>query len=484
MTRVVDLAEVPASWRAAGGVEVQAVTADSRACRDGSLFVAVPGARRDGRAFIGEAVARGAAAVLAPPGTAWPAGVPPRPLIEDPQPRRRLAQIAAELAGAAPATVVAVTGTNGKTSSVEFLRQLWALAGLRAASVGTLGVVAPGTGLSTEAAMTTPDSVALSETLAGLAREGVTAAALEASSHGLDQCRLDGLRLVAAAFTNLTRDHLDYHGTAEAYRDAKLRLFRDVLPAGAVAVASTALDAATLLALDEIARARRLDLKRVGEDGDAIRLLRSTPRADGQVLELRQDGRRREVPLALPGRFQADNVLVAAALAQATGVAGALDLLPRLVGVRGRMELAARLENGAVAYVDYAHTPDALVRLLLALRPHAERLVVVFGAGGDRDRGKRPLMGAACARLADLAIVADDNPRHEDPAAIRAAVLAGCPRGIDGGGREAAIAMGLDMLRAGDVLVVAGKGHEQGQTIGDAVLPFDDVAVLRRLAGR
>ncbi len=484
MVRVMDLADIPASWRAAGGVEVQAITADSRSCRDGSLFVAVPGASRNGNAFIGEAVARGAAAVLALPGTAWPAGVPPRPLIEDPQPRRRLAQIAAQLAGPPPATVVAVTGTNGKTSSVEFLRQLWALAGIRAASIGTLGVVAPGTGLSSGAAMTTPDPVALSQTLAGLTREGARAVALEASSHGLDQCRLDGLHLAAAAFTNLTRDHLDYHGTAEAYRDAKLRLFRELLPTGAVAVASTALDPATLLALGETARTRRFDLRSVGEDGTAIRLLRTTPRADGQVLELRQDGRRHEVEVTLPGRFQADNLLVAAALAQATGVAGALDLLPRLVGVRGRMELAARLDNGAVAYVDYAHTPDALERLLLALRPHAERrLIVVFGAGGDRDRGKRPLMGAACARLADVAIVADDNPRHEDPAAIRAAVLAGCPGGIDGGAREAAIAMGLDMLRAGDVLAVAGKGHEEGQTVGDAVLPFDDVAVLRRLAG-
>ncbi len=484
MARVLDPAAASAGWRAAGGVEVQAITADSRACRSGSLFVAVPGQSRDGRAYIGEAVSRGAAAVLAPPGTLWPPGVPPRPLIEDPQPRRRLAQIAAQLAGPPPAVLVAVTGTNGKTSSVEFTRQLWALAGRQAASLGTLGVVAPGTEFAAGGAMTTPDPVALSETLAGLARAGVGAAALEASSHGLDQFRLDGLRLAAAAFTNLTRDHLDYHGTPEAYRDAKLRLFRELLPAGGVAVASTALDPATQLALQEIARTRRLDLRLVGEDGGAIRLLRSTPRADGQVLELRHDGRRHEVEVALPGRFQADNVLVAAALAQATGVDDALALLPRLVGVRGRMELAARLDNGAAAYVDYAHTPDALARLLLALRPHAEgRLIVVFGAGGDRDRGKRPLMGEACARLADVAIVTDDNPRHEDAAAIRREVLAGCPGGIDGGGREAAIAMGLDMLRAGDVLAVAGKGHEQGQTIGDVAFPFDDVAVLRRLAG-
>ncbi len=476
-----------ATWAAAGGVALCHVTADSRAVREGSLFVAVPGQRVDGRGFIAEAVARGAAAVLAPPGTAWPAGVPPRPLITDPRPRRRLAQIAATLAGPPPGTLVAVTGTNGKTSTVDFLRQIWTLSGTRAASLGTLGVIAPAIppngATASGAAMTTPDPVTLSGVLAELAAHGVTAAALEASSHGLDQFRLDGLTITAAAFTNLTRDHLDYHDDMTAYRTAKLRLFEDLLGEGGIAVASTALDAETMGALRRIATRRRLDLRTVGEDGADIRLLRATPTSDGQILEIAADGGRREIALPLPGRFQADNALVAAALARAVGVADVWRLLPGLIGVRGRLELAARLPNGAAAYVDYAHTPDALERLLAALRPHARRLVVVFGAGGDRDPGKRPLMGAACARLADLAIVTDDNPRSEDPAAIRRAVLAGCTGGIDGGTRAAAIERGLAALGPGDVLVVAGKGHEQGQTIAGTVHAFDDVAEIRRLVG-
>jgi len=473
---------LPASWRAAAGVAVHGVTADSRQAREGALFVAIPGARADGRDFIGDAVSRGAAAVLAPPGTQWPPGVPPRPLIEDPEPRRRLAQIAALLAGAQPATLIAVTGTNGKTSTVDFLRQLWTLAGRHAASLGTLGVIAEG--FETGPGLTTPDPVALAATLATLARSGVQHAALEASSHGLDQFRLDGLRLAAAAFTNLTRDHLDYHGSMAAYRTAKLRLFAELLPPGAPAVASTALDAETFAALREIARTRRLDLRTVGDGGGTLSLLGTQPLPDGQMLRLAAGDAVREVHLPLPGRFQADNALVAATLAHATGLADPLALLPRLTGVRGRMQLAARLPNGAAVYVDYAHTPDALERLLAALRPHTQgRLAVVFGAGGDRDPGKRPMMGATAARLADRVFVTDDNPRSEDPAAIRAAILAACPGALEIAGREAAIAAALGSLGPGDVLAVAGKGHEQGQIIGATVLPFDDVAVVRRLAG-
>ncbi len=458
------------------------VTADSREASEGALFVAIPGTHADGRRFIGDAVQRGAAAVLAPPGTQWPPGVPPRPLIEDPEPRRRLAQIAAALAGAQPATTIAVTGTNGKTSSVEFLRQIWTLAGHKAASLGTLGVIAPG--FAAGPGLTTPDPVALSATLAALARADVQHAAMEASSHGLDQFRLDGVRLAAGAFTNLTRDHLDYHGDMAAYRAAKLRLFAELLPDGAPAVACTTLDTETMAALQALARSRRIDLRTVGEGGTALRLIAATPRPDGQVLRLMAGGAEREVMLPLPGRFQADNALVAAALAMATGVRDALDLLERLAGVRGRMELAARLPNGAAVYVDYAHTPDALERLLMALRPHTRgRLAVVLGAGGDRDPGKRPLMGAAAAKFADGVIVTDDNPRNEDPAAIRAAVRAGCPRALEVAGREAAIAAGMAALGPDDVLAVAGKGHEQGQIIGGTVLPFDDVAVVRRLAG-
>jgi UDP-N-acetylmuramoyl-L-alanyl-D-glutamate--2,6-diaminopimelate ligase len=320
--------------------------------------------------------------------------------------------------------------------------------------------------------------------LAELARAGIQRAAMEASSHGLDQFRLDGVRLAAGAFTNLTRDHLDYHATLDDYRASKLRLFSELLRRGTPVVASTALDAATFSALRDIVFSRGLRLLTVGGSGDAIRLVRSTPRPDGQNLKVVANRVRRTIFLPLPGRFQADNALMAAALAEATGTANALDLLPRLVGVRGRMELAARLANGAVVYVDYAHTPDALERLLTALRPHtAGRLHVVFGAGGDRDRGKRPLMGAAAAKAADAVIVTDDNPRSEDPAAIRAAILTACPGAREIGDRAAAIEAALNALESGDVLAVAGKGHEQGQSVGGVVLPFDDVAIVRRLAG-
>jgi UDP-N-acetylmuramoyl-L-alanyl-D-glutamate--2,6-diaminopimelate ligase len=365
---------------------------------------------------------------------------------------------------------------------VEFLRQIWAADGTKAASLGTLGLIAPG--FAPGPGLTTPDPVTLAETLAGLARFGVSHAALEASSHGLDQFRLDGVRLAAAGFTNLTRDHLDYHGSEAAYRAAKLRLFEDLLHSGAPVVANADMDNTTLASLREIATRRGLEFHTVGEAGTMFRLLGTTPRPDGQVLLIEVDGVRREIALPLPGRFQADNALMAAGLATLLGQRDALDRLPALTGVRGRMELAARLANGAAVYVDYAHTPDALERLLSALRPHtAGRLHVVFGAGGDRDRGKRPLMGAAAARCADVAIVTDDNPRGEDPASIRAAVRTGCPCGREIGDREAAIAAALADLGPGEVLAVAGKGHEQGQTIGGVVIPFDDVSVVRRLVG-
>ena len=449
------------------------LTADSRQVRPGMLYAALPGAKADGRAFIGDAVARGAAAVLAPLGTEWPAGVPARPLILHAEPRLALARLAAMQEGVQPDTVVAVTGTNGKTSTAEFLRQIFRAAGRRSASIGTLGVVGPD-GAGTPG-LTTPDPVALARTLAELARDGVEAAAIEASSHGLDQFRLDGVTLAAGGFTNLTRDHLDYHGTIEAYRAAKLRLFAELLPEGAPAVASTALDAETLEALRAVAARRGLRLRMTGEGAD---LLRAEPHARGQVLHL-LSGRTVELPVS--GRFQADNALMAAVLAEAVGVADAIGLLPGLSGVRGRMELVAA-PNGAAAYVDYAHTPDALERLLGALRPHtAGRLVLVFGAGGDRDPGKRPLMGAVAARGADVAIVTDDNPRGEDPALIRAAVLAACPEALEIGDRAAAIAAGLEMLRPGDVLAVAGKGHESGQTARGVTVPFDDAEVIRRL---
>lgn len=463
------------------------VTADSRQIQPGFVFVALQGARADGRAHIADAVARGAVAVIAAPGTSWPGDVPQRPLIEDAEPRRLLAYLAADLAGAQPELAVAVTGTNGKTSTVEFLRQIWAESGFAAASLGTLGVRSPI--LRTDSGLTTPDPVALAQTLAVLAQQGVQRVALEASSHGLDQFRLDGVRLAAGAFTNLTRDHLDYHGTQAAYRTAKLRLFRDLLPQGAPAVACADMEPATLAALQDIAQARGLRLLSVGEAGRDVRLIQALPRPEGQHLVLEIASARHEIEIALPGRFQADNVLIAATLAQALGQDDVWSVLPRLKGVRGRMEHAATLPNGAAVYVDYAHTPDALERLLLALRPHARgALHVVFGAGGDRDRGKRPLMGGVAARLADYAVVTDDNPRSENPSAIRAEIMAGCTQAASGSvvnveGRAAAIAQAMNALQPGDVLVIAGKGHEQGQTIGDQVLPFDDLDVARRLAG-
>ncbi len=449
---------------------VSGITADSRAVRPGFLFVALPGVKADGRRFIAEAVARGAVAVLAPQGTHWPPGVPPRPLYCAEAPRARLAELAVELAGKMPERLVAVTGTNGKTSTVDFLRQICAAAGRQAASLGTLGVIAPGVPLT--GSLTTPDPVTLANTLAMLAGRNFTDVALEASSHGIEQSRLDGLRFAAAGFTNLTRDHLDYHGSMEAYRAAKLRLFEVLLPRGAAVRAMADMDGETLARLREIAARRGLDFA-------PVEVTRVAARPDGQ--EVFAGGR--QVSLHLPGRFQADNALLAAALAETMGVAQALEYLPQLQGVRGRLERALVLDNGAAAYVDYAHTPDAIARVLSALRPHAlGRLVIVFGAGGDRDAGKRPLMGEQAARLADVAIVTDDNPRSEDPALIRAAIMAACPGGIEIGDRRAAIAAGLSELRAGDVLVVAGKGHEQGQIVQGEVIPFDDASVIRELA--
>ena len=353
----------------------------------------MPGARQDGRAYIAEAVSRGAAAVLAPEGTAWPQEVPGRPLVTSPDPRRSLALMAAAMAGAQPATVVAVTGTNGKTSTVDFLRQLWTLAGRRAASLGTLGLIAPG--FPGGESLTTPDPVALHGQLAALARAGIGHAAIEASSHGIEQRRLDGVRLAAAGFTNLTRDHLDYHGDMEAYRAAKLRLFGSVLDAGGTAVANADMDAATLAALRGLAARRGFALLTVGEEGEAIRLTAQRPLPDGQALEFTAFGRRHALHLPLPGRFQADNALLALALAVASGTEAdaAAALLPRLLGVRGRMELAAKLPHGAAVYVDYAHTPDALERLLGALRPH----VAPAPAACRLRRRRRPRPGQAAA---------------------------------------------------------------------------------------
>lgn len=465
--------------------EIMGITADSRAVVPGMIFAALPGVAQDGARFIPQALAQGAAALLLPESADLPAGVE-TPCITALSPRHDLAVIARILAGAQPRRIAAITGTNGKSSSADFLRQLWSLGGSASASIGTLGLISD---IPVEAPppLTTPDAVSLVQSLARLKAVGVDHVALEASSHGLDQHRLDGVSLNAGGFSNLTRDHLDYHGTMDAYRAAKLKLFAELLPEGAIAAINADMDSETVSALRNMALARKLLLRSVGEQGETIRLLRATPLPHGQIVSLSLFGETLpEYELGVTGRFQIDNVLLAAALAwednsQARAV---LDLIPQLGGVRGRAELAVTLDHGAGVYVDYAHTPDALDHLLHSLRPHAQnRLIVVFGAGGDRDRGKRPLMGQIAARMADLAIVTDDNPRGEDPATIRAAIRVACPGALEIGNRRAAIAAALAEARAGDVVVVAGKGHESGQTVAGVTTPFDDRAVIRELAG-
>ena len=472
----------PPHWRLGSDIDVIGITVDSRQVRPRMIFAALPGTRADGRDFIPAAVAQGAAAILAPLGTEWPPGTPPRPLLLDADPYRRLAEIAVHLAGPMPRRILAVTGTNGKSSTVDFLRQISVADGRKAASIGTLGLIA--SGFANIGTLTTPDPVTLAAQLARLRQAGIDDVALEASSHGLEQRRLDGLRIVSAGFTNLTRDHLDYHGNITAYRAAKLRLFDALLSAGAPVVAMSDLDAETMTALRNITRKRRLDLTTVGPGGSAIDLIDAIPTPQGQILHISLNAGRRSIELPLVGRFQADNALLAAAMAHSNGIGRALDYLTALRAVRGRLQHVAKLPNNAAIYVDYAHTPDALERLLAALRPHTEgRLILVFGAGGDRDAGKRPLMGMVAAQQADQTVITDDNPRHENPAQIRAAIKAACPNAIEIADRRSAIAEALNGARRGDIVVVAGKGHEQGQIIGDTTIPFDDAAVIAALVG-
>jgi UDP-N-acetylmuramoyl-L-alanyl-D-glutamate--2,6-diaminopimelate ligase len=453
------------------------LTADSRKAGPGMLFAALPGAKADGRAFIADAVGRGVTAVLAPEGTQPPGGG--ARLITDANPRRLFALMAAEFYGRQPAVMAAVTGTNGKTSVADFTRQIWQALGHPAASIGTLGIVArewPNPG-----GLTTPDPEALYATLAALADAGIGHACMEASSHGLSQYRLDGVRLLAAAFTNLTRDHLDYHAGMDDYAAAKLRLFTEVLPQGAGAVVNADSDLAEQVV--SAAATRGQTVLTFGRMGRAFRLKDATPVPHGQVLSLEVLGRPVEVHLPLAGGFQASNALAALGLAVACGAEAdaAIAALERLEGVPGRLQKVAERPSGAAIYVDYAHTPDALETVLKALRPHASgRLVVVFGCGGDRDPGKRPLMGAIAQRLADLIYVTDDNPRGEDPHTIRRSILAACPGAIEIGDRGHAIREAIWQLRRGDLLVLAGKGHERGQIVAGTVLPFDDGDEARR----
>lgn len=455
---------------------ITGVTADSRKVAPGSLFVALPGSAADGRAFIPQALSQGAAAVLAPADT--DAAIAPV-LVTSGDVRRSYAIAARSFYGAQPATCVAITGTNGKTSVAAFCRQIWASLGLSAASMGTLGVLKQ-TGNVNQAltgpGLTSPDAADAARLLAELASGGVTHLALEASSHGIDQRRLDGVSLKAAAFTNLTQDHLDYHGDMEAYRAAKLRLFDTLLPRGRTAVLNADSEAYSSFAAASIMSG--LGVMGVGERGRDLTLVARQAVPEGQRLTLDVRGTLHEVLLPLAGAFQASNALVAAGLCIAAGETPERVLagLEHITGAQGRLQRIPGPGRGEV-YVDYAHTPDGLETVLKALRPHATgRLIVVFGAGGDRDRAKRPLMGEIAGRLADVAIVTDDNPRSEDPAAIRRAVREGCPDAQEIGDRRTAIRHAIEQMRDGDVVVIAGKGHEQGQIVGGTTHPFDDAA--------
>jgi UDP-N-acetylmuramoyl-L-alanyl-D-glutamate--2,6-diaminopimelate ligase len=470
-------------------VNITGLTSDSRAVEPGFLFAALPGSRADGRAFIPEALARGAVAILAVAGTALPpvqATAPAREavLVSDANPQRRFAQLAARFFQNQPQTIVAVTGTNGKTSVVRFVRHIWYVLGIDGASIGTLGVSSEH--LNRHGNLTTPDPVNLHRALAELAERGIDHLAMEASSHGLSQYRLDGVRIAAAAFTNLTRDHLDYHGSAASYFAAKLRLFEELVVAdGAAVINADAVQAPTLHAAAAKRGLRVIDYGlAMGSD---ICLEGSAATAEGQRLAITVFGVRHEVALPLVGGFQAANALAALGLALATGAESgrAVAALSSLPQVPGRLERVARLGNGAPVYVDYAHTPDALSAVLGALRPFTTgRLVVVFGCGGDRDVGKRPEMGRIAAQLADRVIVTDDNPRSEDPAAIRRQILAGCPGAREIGDRGEAIAFAVARLDRGDVLVIAGKGHETGQIVGQTVYPFADDEAVRAAVER
>ncbi|WP_184696120.1 UDP-N-acetylmuramoyl-L-alanyl-D-glutamate--2,6-diaminopimelate ligase [Rhizobium leguminosarum] len=457
----------------AGLLDISGLSSDSRHVAPGNAFVAVAGTKADGAGFIADAAGRGAAVAIA--SQAVQASIP---VLAVKEPRRFLSIAASRFFGRQPETMVAVTGTAGKTSVASFTRQIWAHAGHAAAMIGTTGVVSPKR--NEYGALTTPDPVSLHKLLAELAGEGVTHAAMEASSHGLDQSRLDGVKLAAAAFTNLGRDHMDYHPTVEAYMAAKMRLFQ-LLPKGAPAVIF-ADDPWSAQAIKAAADAGH-DVRTVGRKGDYLTLKRVEHFRHKQTAEIHIDGEIFEVDIPLAGDFQVANALVAAGLAMSTGVEPkvAMAALEKLVGASGRLELVGHTKDGALAYVDYAHKPDALENVLGSVRPFTTgRVVVVFGCGGDRDRGKRPIMGEIACRLADVVIVTDDNPRSEEPAAIRAEIMAAASGASEIADRAKAIREAVGMLRSGDTLIVAGKGHEEGQTIGSVTLPFSDHAEVRK----
>jgi UDP-N-acetylmuramoyl-L-alanyl-D-glutamate--2,6-diaminopimelate ligase len=458
----------------AGALEITGLSSDSRKIAPGMAFVAISGSKADGAGFIADAVTKGAAVIISAHATETSV-----PVLVVSEPRRFLSVAASRFYGRQPATMVAVTGTAGKTSVASFVRQIWAHAGHAAAMIGTTGVVSPTR--NEYGSLTTPDPVSLHKLLAELADEGVTHASMEASSHGLDQYRLDGVTLAAAAFTNLGRDHMDYHPTVEDYMAAKMHLFDRVLPKGSPAIifaddpwSEQAIKAAT---------AAGHDVRTVGRKGAYLALKRVEHFRHKQVAEIHAGGEIFEVDIPLAGDFQIANALVAAALAMSTGVPAkvAMAALEKLQGAAGRLELVGHTKDGALAYVDYAHKPDALENVLNSVRPFTTgRVIVVFGCGGDRDRGKRPIMGEIACRLADVVIVTDDNPRSEEPAAIRAEIMTAATCASEIGDRAKAIREAVLQLKSGDTLIVAGKGHEEGQTVGSITLPFSDHAEVRK----
>jgi UDP-N-acetylmuramoyl-L-alanyl-D-glutamate--2,6-diaminopimelate ligase len=468
---------LPVGWE---DIDVGGITADSRAVRAGYVFMAVPGVKMDGRQFIPEAVKKGAVAILT---SELPEGmsVPAVPVLRSHNIRHSVAMMAARFYARQPRWVAAVTGTDGKTSTAHFYQQLWRLMGHKAASIGTLGVVATDGLPEYPAVNTTPDPVLLHATLADMAAHGVEHVAMEASSHGLDQHRLDGVQVQVAGFTNLSRDHLDYHGSEEAYFAAKRRLFTEVMSGGGVAVLNA--DESHYEALRQASKASGHKAMGYGRNGDVLKLLALEPHATGQHARLEISGEPMELDIPLIGGFQVMNILCAAGMALASGAdAQALAAaIGQLGGVPGRLEQVAVHHSGAPIFVDYAHTPGGLESVLSHIRPHVQgKLVVVFGCGGDRDKGKRPQMGRIAAQLADRVFVTDDNPRSERPDAIRAQVMYGCPNAQNIGGRMEAIIEAVRGLEQGDALVVAGKGHEKMQIIGDVTHPFDDAEVAKK----
>jgi len=473
MRRLGDILELKDADRALGERAIAGLAFDSRKTSPGDVFFALAGAKDDGLRHVGEAIEKGAAAIVA---ERW-AETPAAAFVKVADARAALAHAAARFYPRQPETIVAVTGTSGKTSVVAFVRQIWRALGREAASIGTIGVASRP--LTVYGSLTTPDPIALHKLIDRLAASGVTNLAIEASSHGLDQKRLDGVRLAAGAFTNLTRDHMDYHATVEDYLAAKLRLFKELLPDGAPAVIDA--DSAIAPRVIAAARARGLQAMTVGVKGETIRLNSARRDRLSSALDLQYGGRGRRVNFPLAGDFQIANALVAAGLCIATGgeADAVFKALETLEGAPGRLERIGDI-RGATVFVDYAHKPDALEKAIAALKPFVRgRLILVFGCGGDRDPGKRPIMGEIAARLSDVTIVTDDNPRSENPAAIRAQILAAAPSAIEIGDRAAAIRAGVAMLRDGDALMIAGKGHETGQIVGASTLPFSDADEAR-----